>query len=143
DDPFKEVIQAARRWVEQERVWDDVVYASPSSEGRREMGERRKLEPTNMPRPSSPPPRPARTPPLLPVRPSPLTPRSSSADVARKAAALQELYERYKDCTRCPLGMSRLKFVFGVGNPDAQVLFVGEGPGYEEDHRGEPFVGRA
>jgi uracil-DNA glycosylase family 4 len=64
-------------------------------------------------------------------------------DANQKAAALQALFDKYNTCTRCPLGNSRLKFVFGVGNPDAEVLFIGEGPGYEEDHRGEPFIGRA
>src|SRR5262249_32634374 len=52
-------------------------------------------------------------------------------------------YEKYNTCTRCPLGASRLNFVFGVGNPDAKVMFIGEGPGYQEDHKGEPFIGRA
>ncbi len=60
-----------------------------------------------------------------------------------KDVALNALYEKYKDCTRCRLGLSRIKIVFGVGNPDSQVLFIGEGPGYEEDRRGEPFVGKS
>jgi uracil-DNA glycosylase family 4 len=60
-----------------------------------------------------------------------------------KKAALAGLYEKYKDCTRCSLGHTRIKFVFGVGNPDSEVLLIGEGPGYEEDRRGEPFVGKA
>jgi DNA polymerase len=46
-------------------------------------------------------------------------------------------------CTACPLGKTRIKAVYGVGSPTAQVVFVGEGPGYEEDRRGEPFVGKA
>lgn len=46
-------------------------------------------------------------------------------------------------CQLCPLGKTRNKFVYGVGNPNAEVMFVGEGPGAEEDRRGEPFVGRA
>lgn len=47
------------------------------------------------------------------------------------------------DCTRCKLHAHRTKLVFGVGNPKADILFVGEGPGEDEDKRGEPFVGRA
>ncbi len=70
-------------------------------------------------------------------------PEARRGDDSKKAAALQALYEKYNTCTRCPLGNSRIKFVFGVGNPDARVLFIGEGPGYEEDRRGEPFVGKA
>lgn len=45
-------------------------------------------------------------------------------------------------CMKCELGRTRTKLVFGVGNPAAEVLFIGEGPGEQEDLRGEPFVGR-
>ena len=47
------------------------------------------------------------------------------------------------NCVACPLGTTRNKFVYGVGNTNADLMFVGEGPGAEEDRRGEPFVGRA
>ena len=47
------------------------------------------------------------------------------------------------DCVRCKLAHGRTNLVFGVGNPDADLVFVGEGPGAEEDRQGEPFVGRA
>jgi uracil-DNA glycosylase len=47
------------------------------------------------------------------------------------------------DCTRCKLHKGRTKIVFGVGNPNADLMFVGEGPGRDEDLSGEPFVGRA
>ncbi len=47
------------------------------------------------------------------------------------------------DCTRCKLHVARKNIVFGVGNPKAQLVFVGEGPGRDEDEQGEPFVGRA
>ena len=46
-------------------------------------------------------------------------------------------------CTRCKLHTARKNIVFGVGNPEAQLVFVGEGPGRDEDEQGEPFVGRA
>jgi DNA polymerase len=46
-------------------------------------------------------------------------------------------------CTRCPLAAGRTQVVFGVGNPNADLLFVGEAPGREEDLTGEPFVGRS
>ncbi|HQH62468.1 MAG TPA: uracil-DNA glycosylase family protein, partial [Clostridiales bacterium] len=46
-------------------------------------------------------------------------------------------------CRRCALGGTRTNVVFGVGKEDAEVMFVGEGPGEQEDLRGEPFVGRA
>ncbi len=47
------------------------------------------------------------------------------------------------DCQRCTLGKTRNKFVYGVGNPNAEILFIGEAPGAEEDRLGDPFVGRA
>src|SRR5262245_30585860 len=47
------------------------------------------------------------------------------------------------ECTRCKLHRARTNIVFGVGNPAAHLLFVGEAPGYDEDRQGEPFVGAA
>ena len=55
----------------------------------------------------------------------------------------QRLREICEGCHRCPLGQGRTNLVFGVGNPEAEILFVGEGPGEQEDLRGEPFVGKA
>jgi uracil-DNA glycosylase family 4 len=46
-------------------------------------------------------------------------------------------------CTRCRLSAGRTQVVYGVGNPDADLMFIGEGPGYHEDKQGEPFVGAA
>ena len=54
-----------------------------------------------------------------------------------------ELRDCVSHCTRCELSQSRTNTVFGVGNPNADWLIVGEAPGAEEDRRGEPFVGRA
>jgi uracil-DNA glycosylase family 4 len=51
--------------------------------------------------------------------------------------------ENIGDCTRCKLHKGRTNIVFGVGNPRAELMFVGEGPGHDEDIQGEPFVGRA
>ena len=56
---------------------------------------------------------------------------------------LRVLKETVSSCRRCPLGGARLNAVFGVGSPSARVMFVGEGPGFQEDHDGEPFVGKA
>src|SRR5438552_15319961 len=56
---------------------------------------------------------------------------------------LAELEQEALTCTRCPLAGGRTNVVFGVGNPDARLMFVGEGPGRDEDLKGEPFVGRA
>ncbi len=60
-----------------------------------------------------------------------------------KATSLEELDKLINNCTKCPLHKSRTNFVFGVGNPNADVMVVGEGPGADEDAQGEPFVGRA
>jgi uracil-DNA glycosylase len=58
--------------------------------------------------------------------------------------ALKMIREDLGDCTRCPLHkQGRKQIVFGVGNPKAELMFVGEGPGADEDEQGEPFVGRA
>ena len=55
----------------------------------------------------------------------------------------QELESQCRQCMACELGATRTNLVFGVGNPEAEVLFIGEGPGEQEDLRGEPFVGRS
>jgi|GEM_PF-184495 len=60
-----------------------------------------------------------------------------------RAEALAEIERRVRACTACRLHQGRTHTVFGVGHPCARVCFVGEGPGAEEDRRGEPFVGRA
>jgi uracil-DNA glycosylase len=64
--------------------------------------------------------------------------------VSDPAKALKIIREDLGDCTRCPLHkQGRKQIVFGVGNPNAELMFVGEGPGADEDQQGEPFVGRA
>ena len=68
-------------------------------------------------------------------------PEQSVSDPAR---ALKMIREDLGDCTRCALHkQGRKQIVFGVGNPHAELLFVGEGPGADEDEQGEPFVGRS
>jgi DNA polymerase len=59
------------------------------------------------------------------------------------ADSLDALNSAICDCHKCPLGDTRTKFVFGVGNPRATFMVVGEAPGADEDAQGEPFVGRA
>jgi len=77
------------------------------------------------------------------------TPVSQSAirnpqSAIEKAAVFAALRERALACIKCPhLAASRKNVVFGVGNIDAQIMFVGEAPGADEDEQGEPFVGRA
>jgi uracil-DNA glycosylase len=57
--------------------------------------------------------------------------------------AFEALREEALSCVRCPLARGRTQVVFGVGDPHAELMFVGEGPGREEDLAGEPFVGRS
>ena len=67
----------------------------------------------------------------------------ASVPVEERAAALEVIREDLGDCTRCALHTGRHTIVFGVGNPAARLMFVGEGPGADEDAQGLPFVGRA
>ncbi len=74
----------------------------------------------------------------------PQTPASTSTIApADRAAALQVIREEIGDCTRCGLHKGRHTIVFGQGDPNARLMFVGEGPGADEDAQGLPFVGRA
>ncbi len=57
--------------------------------------------------------------------------------------SLDDFHRQIKNCKKCHLGNTRTNFVFGVGNPEAKLLFIGEAPGREEDLQGEPFVGAA
>jgi uracil-DNA glycosylase len=59
------------------------------------------------------------------------------------AENIEELNNQICECKKCPLGETRTKFVFGVGNPHADIVLIGEAPGADEDAQGEPFVGRA
>jgi DNA polymerase len=66
-----------------------------------------------------------------------------SAAAEQRREELVELFNEVRDCRRCPLHETRTKAVFGAGNADAELMFVGEAPGAEEDRQGLPFVGRA
>ena len=73
-----------------------------------------------------------------------ILPSKPEYGIADPAAALKLIREDLGDCTRCRLHeQGRKQIVFGVGNPHAELMFVGEGPGADEDAQGEPFVGRA
>ena len=62
---------------------------------------------------------------------------------AERRERLVEVFRTASGCTRCPLSETRTQVVFGAGDADADLMFIGEGPGAEEDRRGLPFVGRA
>jgi len=64
-------------------------------------------------------------------------------DAVERAAALRSYAEETSGCTKCALAKGRTQVVFGSGNPDADLMFVGEAPGFHEDQQGVPFVGQA
>lgn len=72
-----------------------------------------------------------------------IPPETSHLSRLEKSKLLEELRSVIGDCKRCNLYAQRKNIVFGVGNPDARLVFVGEGPGKDEDIQGEPFVGKA
>lgn len=78
------------------------------------------------------------------TEPSPiLPPTEAPMNATEKQALLDQIAEEIRACKRCPLGDTRLNAVPGEGNPAAELMFIGEGPGFDEDHKGRPFIGRA
>jgi|HubBroStandDraft_1064217.scaffolds.fasta_scaffold05406_6 uracil-DNA glycosylase family 4 len=87
-----------------------------------------------------------KTPPVAPsstILPAAAAPSLFEAIDRVAGDSLPRIREDIGDCTRCKLHKGRTNIVFGVGNPKAELVFVGEGPGHDEDLKGEPFVGRA
>jgi DNA polymerase len=84
-------------------------------------------------------------PPVAPAGAEPVTAAGGEAmSPAEQAAALKAMdMDEVRPCTRCGLSATRTNTVFGEGNPAARLVFVGEGPGRDEDESGRPFVGRA
>ena len=126
-DDWRDALGAARAWLE-EWLEEGVETYSPPEPAARAVPARRGAKP---------PPTPAATPAsqqgALLAAESPFRPGASLSDV-RTALG---------DCTRCRLHEGRTQIVFGDGDPNADLLFVGEGPGEQEDRQGVPFVGRA
>jgi uracil-DNA glycosylase family 4 len=93
-------------------------------------------------------------PPVIPITPPPAVPKVSAIPIVNASSlfeavdrvegdTLERIREDLGECTRCRLHERRNKIVFGAGNPRAELVFVGEGPGHDEDLQGLPFVGRA
>lgn len=78
-----------------------------------------------------------------PAAPAPAAAAYGPADKGCGSEALLAVRRELGECARCKLAGGRTHLVFGVGNPSAELVFVGEGPGADEDRQGEPFVGRA
>lgn len=99
-----------------------------------------KTQPSSFPKPSPA----AAAPPLAPSVPArPLSLFEAPPPPRREAETLEQIGEDLGDCHRCRLADGRRSIVFGEGNPHAELVFVGEGPGADEDAQGRPFVGRA
>lgn len=99
--------------------------------------------PTPPARPTTAAQAPGPTPPSGPTTAAASGTLGESLDRADRRPTLEEVRAQLGECTRCGLCEGRSTIVFGDGNPDADLMFVGEGPGEQEDRRGLPFVGRA
>ncbi|MHB8874220.1 MAG: uracil-DNA glycosylase [Myxococcaceae bacterium] len=116
----------------------------------RPIGAKPAAAPADPPRPRTQPPK-AQGIPARAVAPPPPAAAPAAAPVAAaapapyqpKAVTLDELRQEHLDCQRCKLCQGRSNLVFGTGSPLAEVVFVGEAPGEEEDKQGVPFVGKA
>lgn len=114
---YAKTVQLVKRYIAEEKTWygDELSVEGAAS-------------------PAVPP---------IPTAPPPVHSVEEGTLVKKSDNALEAFRKEICGCTRCPLGKSRINFVFGVGNPKARLMFVGEGPGFAEDHKGEPFIGRA
>ena len=106
------------------------------------------------PKPAPEPPKPFVAAPVqAPAAPKPVSPAPVNSYIQfgagkvdptwKESQSLDELNTKICNCLNCPLGTTRSKFVFGKGNPNADLMIIGEAPGNDEDLQGEPFVGRA
>ncbi len=113
---------------------------------RRREARQREAPPAQLRTSSAPPPRPAEPaapPPSVAPPPPPTLSLFGEAPGRVEDDTLEKIQADLGDCQRCKLARHRKNIVFGVGNPRAELVFVGEGPGADEDAQGEPFVGRA
>ncbi|MBM4078821.1 MAG: uracil-DNA glycosylase [Planctomycetes bacterium] len=135
-DEFSAVLDMVRRRVELEAGFGIDRFPKPKPPSRPATQERSlQVEATRREdsHRAAPPSRPEQARPATP-------PPQATGD---KAELLRALHEQAAKCTGCALHRTRRKFVFGAGNPNADLMFVGEAPGYHEDLQGEPFVGPA
>ncbi len=127
------ILSDAQRFLQQEKLlFGNTLYPEPRT---------RAAEPAPTavtgPEPMAPKKKPTAAPAVA------AAPTTSAAEKWQKDATLDALNRHICECTKCRLGATRTKFVFGVGNPNADVMVIGEAPGADEDKQGEPFVGRA
>jgi uracil-DNA glycosylase len=126
----------------------------PRAEGELDLNQFLNAEAAPSPRTAATPPKaPSRTAPAAPATPSPEAapslfsagpPKPCTLSRSEREHQLGELAKQVASCTRCQeLAESRTQTVFGVGNPEAKIMFLGEAPGADEDRLGQPFVGKA
>lgn len=112
----------------------EVAVAETVTQARPQRGVLLPVEPAPMPRVAKP----------APTLPEPVPFQALDLPKPERVAQLQVLQQKVAKCRRCDeLARTRTQTVFGVGNPEAKILFIGEAPGADEDKQGEPFVGRA
>jgi uracil-DNA glycosylase len=147
--PYEELLDATIRHLESQRglghrhviVSTETLRTLSAPPARESRAQNLKTE---TPKSATPVPEPKPAEVLLAVAAKSQTPEATPKSSTEKSAAFAALRERVLSCVKCShLASSRKNVVFGVGNIDAQLMFVGEAPGADEDSQGEPFVGRA
>jgi len=143
EEKMKELLYDFRRYFDQLKEdgaqWVETAHLPPSGDN--------KVAPSRTPEPSRTYARPEKT--LQPRKPAPVQPEGKAAPVIQKpessssAERFRRLIETINNCRKCGLASTRNCAVPGEGGNDLRILFVGEGPGAEEDRSGRPFVGRS
>lgn len=154
DKPTRDALHARLRFYRElgigelyRREVDPTLWAQPEAavvEAQFRADSPRRPEPSSVPASFSPPDLfPGQETDIAPRKPFPAAPPQAEAlPPEQHFAALKLIREEIGDCTRCQLSKGRNKIVFGDGDPNAKLMFVGEGPGADEDAQGLPFVGR-
>jgi uracil-DNA glycosylase family 4 len=143
ENEIRQVLEEAERFLKQEReINGDYLYAGEQEQQPQEPSTSVKTKPAKHVAEEidlfgeSHPPASGVKSPLHADRPYPNEPWVS-------ATSIDDLNSQICTCVKCSLGVTRTNFVFGVGNPRADIVVIGEAPGADEDAQGEPFVGRA
>ncbi len=144
-DDAERLLSEAQRFLRQQReLYGDLL---PIEEGATEPMKRATPHPPVPPAPPAPPESDLFGTAAAPAPGTHAAPGATLLPYPREAwtsaDSLASLNEQICNCQKCGLGSTRKSFVFGVGNPNADVVVVGEAPGADEDEQGEPFVGRA
>ncbi len=143
-DEIKTVLESVEKFLKQEQeLHGDVLYPADHSEKHAHQPTTVKAR-TDQQTPEEPDLFGKTNPSQIPVLKSSHHPdRPYPNEPWISAATVDDLNAQICQCLKCPLGKTRINFVFGVGNPHADIVVIGEAPGADEDDQGEPFVGRA